>query len=333
MASQYSESQAKFALAEQRSLLLVNMFGGTRLRLGTQNAKSSLKKVGLAGKNVYKNSSRLVSGGRSATTAAPPAGIRSAIDSFIRECADVSDINDVVEAIGSQAFSDLVGEITPIIGILWSGKKLVQATAAVVEDARNLYKHSYYRSGFRAGEPQAAADAIKTIITRDLACHSVDVARQAASTGAKIAGCFADLGTATTVGIGLANALAGLGLQLFALGIDIKDMKAGNARLVSPDTLDATVFGECPILGCYLITCADTSAVVDLYLNDIGTPGWMDKVEKLKRENMDPLLTIAKKAIKSSHLQLEGLASNKGTINEKGFFAKIKSRMVKEVFG
>jgi hypothetical protein len=120
----------------------------------------------------------------------------------------------------------------------------------VVEDGHNLYKQAERREGFRPGDPSAACDAVKTLIQRDLAKHSVDVARQALATGSKIAGACVDLGTGTNAAIGTANALAGLGLQLFALGIDIKDMRAGNARLKRPDTIDHTVFEECPILGC-----------------------------------------------------------------------------------
>ena len=57
----------------------------------------------------------------------------------------------------------------------------------------------------------------------------------------------------------------------------------------------------------------------------LGLPGWMDKVEKMKREQMDPLLKIATKDITTSSLVLEGLSSNKGTCPEPGFFAKKKA--------
>jgi hypothetical protein len=167
------------------------------------------------------------------------------------------------------------------------------------------------------------------IIQRDLAKHSVNLARQATATGAKIAGACVDLGTGTNAALGTANALAGLGLKLFSLGVDIKDLRAGNKRLERPDTIDHTIFGECPILGCYLITCADTSSVANLFIGDIGLPGWMDKVEKMKKDKMDPLLKVASKAIDKSNLQLDGLQSNKGTFVKKGFFAKIKAGAVK----
>lgn len=172
---------------------------------------------------------------------------------------------------------------------------------------------------------------MQTIIQRDLAKHSVKLARQATATGMKIAGLFADMGTATTVGVGVANTLAGIGLELVSLGIDIKDMRAGNKRLSKPDTLDLTVFEDCPILGCYLITCADTSAVANFFVADIGLPGWMDRVEQMKKKQMDPLLKIATKNIESSRLQLEGLSSDKGTHSKKGFFAGVKSKALKRV--
>lgn len=325
-----SEFKAMSALSKQRSMLLVNMFSGTQLVFGRANAASELKTLASTGKAVYSNTRKL---GDQTTKVAQAPGIKQAVEAFVRECADVENIADIAAAIGTEALVDLMAEITPVIGILWSGKKLAQATKAVVEDGYALYKHSYYRGGFRMGDPLAAADAIKTIIERDLTRHSIDLARAATATGAKIAGLFADMGTATTAGIGLANALAGLGLQLFALGLDIKDMRAGNRRLLAPDTLDGTIFGESPILGCYLLTCADTSSVINLFIADIGLPGWMDKVEKLKKDKMDPLLKISKAAIKTSNLQLDGLRSNKGTLNEKGFFAKVKSSMVKKLMG
>lgn len=328
------EFMAMGELAKARRTLLNTMFANTRLRFGTAARRSNAKSVLSAGKAMASGVKKLSgSPAETAKKAASLPGFKEALDGFIQQCADVDNIQDVIEALGSEVFKELIAEVTPVIGVLWSGKKLADATKAVVADARNLYKHAQYRQGFRTGDPLAAADAIKTIIERDLGMHSVDLARQATVTGAKIAGLFADFGTATTVGIGMANTLASLGLKLFALGLDIKDMRAGNKRLASPDTLDLSVFGECPILGCYLLTCADTSSVVNMFIADIGLPGWMDKVEKLKSQKMEPLLAIATKAIEKSNLQLDGLQANKGTYTKKGFFARIKSQVAKKVLG
>jgi len=120
-------------------------------------------------------------------------------------------------------------------------------------------------------------------------------------------------------------------LQLYGLGLDIKDMRAGNKRLAAPNSLDLMVFNECPILGCYLLTCADTSAVANMFIADIGLPGWMDKVELMKKRQMDPMLKIATRNIGSSRLQLEGLGGDKGTHAKKGFFAGIKSKALKQI--
>ena len=328
-----AEFKALGELAKARRTLLVNMFAGTRLRLGNAAMASNAKSIASAGMSLKSGITTLVKGGADATKTATAPGFKVAVEEFVRQCADVDNIHEVMEALGGEVFKELIKEITPILGVLWSAKKLAQATQIVVEDARNLYKHGDYRQGFRPGDPLAAADAIKTIIERDIGVHSVDLARQAAVTGAKIAGLFADMGTATTAGIGIANTLATLGLKLFALGLDIKDMRAGNRRLAQPEGLDATVFAECPILGCYLLTCADTSSVANLFVADIGLPGWMDKVEKLKSEKMDPLLKIAAKAIDKSNLQLDGLQSNKGTHQKKGFFARIKAQVAKKILG
>lgn len=332
MASKLSmdEFRAMGVLARERRGLLVNMFAGTQLKFGSAHALDDAKTLLTTGKKLQSGGKKLLEGSKAV---AQTPGIKQAVEEFVKTCADIDNIQDIAEVIGSEALADLLAEIAPYVGILWSGKKLAQATKAVVEDGYNLYKQSYRREGFRVGDPLAAADSITIIIERDLTRHSIDLARQTAATGAKIGGLFADFGTATTAAIGVGNALAGLGLKLYALGLEIKDMRAGNRRLKSPDTLDATVFGECPILGCYLLTCSDTSSVVNMFIADIGLPGWMDKVEVLKKDKMDPLLKVAKKAIKSSRLQLEGLQSNKGTINEKGFFARIKSKVAHKVMG
>jgi len=318
-------------LAKARRQLLVNMFTGTQLKFGLASRLSTAKDLLSGGKKVVSSTQKLAKGGKTVGKLASLPGMKEAVSDFIVECADVSGIEDVIEAVSGEVLSELVAEITPFLGVVTSGVKLVKAGKAVAEDGYNLYKSSDYKQGFRPGDPYAAAEAIQAIIKRDLARHSVKLGQQSVATGAKIAGLFADFGTATTAGIGAANALASLGLQLFSLGLDIKDMRAGNKRLATPNTLDLTVFNECPVLGCYLLTCADTSSVGNMFVADIGLPGWMDRVEQMKKKQMDPMLKIASKDIQSSRLQLDGLASNKGTHTKKGFFAGVKSKALKQV--
>ncbi|HYE38478.1 MAG TPA: hypothetical protein VEB23_01020 [Ramlibacter sp.] len=319
-------------IAKARRSLLVNMFTGTQLKFGIMSSLETGKGLLSTGKKLHSNANKLASGGKALAKGVPSVpGMQKLVEEFLVECADVNGIGDILTAVTSEALKDLIAEVTPVLGVIASGAKLAKASKAVAEDGYHLYKCKDYKKGFLRGDPVAAAAAVQNIIQRDLGKHSVQLAQQATATGAKIAGLFADLGTGTTAGIGIANALASLGLQLYGLGLDIKDMRAGNKRLLTPDTLDLTVFEESPILGCYLITCADTSSVANFFVADIGLPGWMDKVEHLKKKQMDPLLKIASKNIHASRLQLEGISANKGTHVKKDFFAKIKSKAVKKL--
>jgi hypothetical protein len=320
------------ALNEANRTVLARTFQGTKLQFGSVSKASTIKSLMTSAKKVRSSGSKLtggtktVSSGGGGSSVLQLPGIEKAVKEFIVQCADLDGIHEVIEALTSQVLQDIVAEIVPVLGILVSGGKLVKAAKAVAEDGYNLYHFNDYASGIRSGDPLAAAGAVKTLIQRDLGKHSVQLAQQSVATGAKIAGLLADMGTATTVGIGLANALASLGLELFALGMAIKEMRAGNKRLATPETLDLTVFDECPILGCYLITCADTSAVANFFVNDIGQPGWMTKVEELKKTKMDPLIKIAKKSIGASKIQLTGLSQNKGTFPDPGFYASFRSK-------
>ncbi|CAH0351056.1 hypothetical protein [Aquabacterium sp. CECT 9606] len=320
------------AIANARRDLLQQTFKGTQLKFGSTDKVAAAKKLMASAKKARSSSNKLA--GPAKTTASSVSaipGVEKAVKEFIVQCADLEGIEDVIEAITSAVLADIIAEIVPVVGVLVSGGKLAKAGKAVVEDGYNLYQCRNYKKGFLRGDPVAAAEAVQTLIQRDLARHSVQLAQQATATGAKIAGLFADMGTGTTAAIGLANALASLGLELFSLGLSIKDMRAGNRRLATPETLDLTVFEDCPILGCYLLTCADTSSVANFFVADIGLPGWMDKVEKMKKTQMDPLLKIARKNIASSRIQLEGLSQNKATHQSKGFFASIKRKAAKLV--
>ncbi len=325
------EFRALSVLARARRDNLVRLFGGTKLVFGTMSKLSAGKDLLQGGRKAHSSVKKVVEGGKAVKQAVPLGTVRKMCEEFIASCADLDGIEDVLAAITSEALSELISEMAPWVGLVASGAKVAKAAKTVAEDGRNLWKSREWSEGFLPGDPLAAADAVRDIIKRDLAMHSVDLGRHTASLGLKIAGVFGDLGTGTTAAVGLANALAGLGLLLFHLGLDIKELRAGNRRLETPATLDLTVFKECPVLGCYLLTCSDTSAVANFFIADIGLPGWQTKIETLKKTKMDPLLKVAAKAIQKSRYQLEGLSSDKGTHMEKSFFSKIKSKAVNKL--
>ena len=113
-------------------------------------------------------------------------------------------------------------------------------------NARDLYKSDYYLEGVLPGDPQAAAEAVVVIIKRFLAANTADAVRNTAAASTKIAGLFADMGTATTAAIGTASALSKLIQELYILGRDYTEMKAGNKRLLDPGSLDMTIFKPAP---------------------------------------------------------------------------------------
>lgn len=314
------EFMALGAIAKARRDNLSRVFKGTRLTFGKFDATEGGLKVTKYGRKLYACFKKTKDTAKQADTSA----LVTQAKDFITTCADVENIDDVAEAITSAALQELIGEVIPFVGIAWSSYKATSATKNAIKQGRQLAKMDDYKGSVRMGDPLAAADGVETILRRRIAKETASATRHAASAGTKIAGLFADLGTSTTVAVGIGSAAIGLSMELYRLGTDVKEMRAGNKRLKTPETLDLSVFESAPILGCYLLTCSDTSMVANFFVADIGLPGWMDKIEQLKKKKLDKLLEIASKNIEKSRLQLDGIQPNKGVPRSKSFFSRIR---------
>ena len=325
------EFAALGAISKARKDNLKNLFADTELTFGKYAKAKILKNAASDAASLGSSCNKMVQGirtGSSSVAALSQTGnIHTNAMEFLGIASNLHDISDVVSAVGSETLHSLVSELTPFIGVITSSLKSVKSWRAVVGNARDLYKADYYLEGVLPGDPSAAAEAVLVCIKRFLAANTADAVRNTASASTKIAGLFADMGTATTGAIGAVSALSKLIQELAILGRDYTEMKAGNALLKGSEPLDLGLFRVCPVLGCYLISCSDTSNVANFFVSDIGLPGWMDKVEKMKKTQLDPLIKNATKAITSSHLTLEGLKQNKGTFAEKGMLDKIKDNI------
>ncbi len=328
-----AEFRALAMLARARRENMAALFQGTHLAFGRsarQTVGISLLKKGKAVATKAKSLSDGISAGKSAAPVAKafaaPA-VKQLAKEFMSICMDCHEFADVVEALTSEVVEELAGELVPYFTILMSGYKSAKAWRAVYQDGTNLYRSENWKEGVLPGDPLAAAVAVQVIIKRDLTRHTIDAARQTAVLATKVAALFADFGAVTGSAIGLANATATLAIELASIGLDYKEMKAGNAILEKPGTLTLNVFSACPLLGCYLITCSDDSNLANFFIAEIGLPGWMDKVEQIKKTQLGPLQAVAAKAIQSSRLELIGLSSNKGMVEKKGGLALAKARV------
>jgi hypothetical protein len=326
-----SEFTALGTIARARQDNLREMFTGTRLTFARYSREKSIKNALSDAKSVGKSTKKMVdgikTGSKTASAVSQLGDLHSNSMEFFKIATDLHDISDVVHAVGSEVLHSMASEIAPFIGVVTSTFKAAKSWRAVVANARDLYKADYYLEGVLPGDPTAAAEAVIVTIKRFLAANTADATRNTASAATKIAGLFADMGTATTAAIGAASALAKLIQELAILGRDYKEMKAGNKILDDPAKIDLNVFKVCPVLGCYLIACSDSSMMLNFFVADIGLPGWMSKVEAMKKNQLDPLIKNANKAIVSSHLTLEGLQTNKGTFAKKGITDKIKANI------
>ena len=234
--SSSSDAAAREMLAMARLQALNAMFTGTKLKFGAKSAISAVAGMADSGRTIASNAKKLAKGGSSAAAGAATnsSSTISMVNDFISGCADVPGLHSVAEAIGTEAMENLVAEVIPFVGIVNSARKLATATARVVDDAHSLYKSAEWTEGALPGDPVAACEAVKSLIKRDLGKHSIQVAQQAAATGGKLAGILGDGGTGTTVAIGLANAAASLGLQLFYLGLDSPTPRWSCSRAPSP---------------------------------------------------------------------------------------------------
>lgn len=323
---------AMAAIAKARKENLQAMFKGATIVYGKTSAAGSAKTVVSAGATVYRNASQLASLGSTATKAAASGGVRAQAEQLILDAVGVEQIGDLIEVITNHALTELVKEMMPYVGIIMSSYKAGIAWKAVVDQARKEMGWDDYTDFILPGDPLAACAGVRTILRRNIARDTTQATIQTAAVASKIAGLAGDFGSgATTTVIGLASGLASLAVELTQLGIDIREMRAGNKRLAKPESLDKTIFHECPLVGSYLIAYSPTSMVLNFFVADIGLPGWMDRIEQFKKEGLDPILETAEEQITRSRITITGFNTGKGVVAEKSIGQKLASLNYKNI--
>ena len=317
---------AMAAIAKARKENLQTMFKGATIVYGKTSAVGSAKSIASSGYKIYSSAKALASTGTAAASAASSGGFRAQAQQMIMDAVGVDQLQDLIEVITSEAVEHLVKEMLPYVGIVMSSYKAANAWKQVVDQARKQLAWDAYTEFVLPGDPVAASAAVKTILQRNIARDTVQATIQTAAVASKIAGLAGDFGSgATTTVIGLASGLASLAVELTQLGIDIREMRAGNKRLEKPESLEKSVFTECPLVGSYLIAYSPASMVLNFFGADIGLPGWMARLEEFKKQGLDPIVEVAEKQIERSRITITGFHTGKGVVAEKSIKDKVSS--------
>ena len=324
------------ALARARQEHLHTLFTGAKVVYGKASAAGAAKSVVSAGGKVYSQTKTLIDVGKAATKAASAGGLRAHAQQLIVDAVGVESLGDLIDVITNEAVEHLVKEMMPYVGIIFSSYKAGMAWKQVIQQARTELEWDAYTTAVLPGDPLRACEAVRTILRRNIARDTVQATIQTTAVATKIAGLAGDFGSgATTAGIGLASGLASLAVELTQLGIDITEMRAGNKRLAKPATIDKTIFAECPLVGSYFVAHSPASMVLNFFIADIGLPGWMDKIELVKKEGLDPLVETAEQQIERSRITITGIQSGKGVVAGKSIkerFAALNRKNIKFQF-
>ena len=285
---------------KQETLGKIVMGNGTRM----EKLKMAKQGVGLV-KGLVDTGSEL--GGGVQGNDGPIAQIKEKLTKAITDlCPDLDISPDtVLRHVGLPGVADFVKQAAPILGSIKSGMKAVQAWAEVAKTAQEKYKLSQSRYAIAKGDPEAALNAIGTLLNRELASNTVAATSATVSFSLQTAGLFADMGGATGPAVAAAQTIAELLQSIYEFVRDYKEVKRAN-ELLELGALNLDIFETCPLLGCYFLAVQDHSTIIAFAVDEYGTANWMFDVERMVKV-LTPVLESARRMIQASKFELKGI--------------------------
>ncbi|QOY88524.1 hypothetical protein [Paludibaculum fermentans] len=237
------------------------------------------------------------------------------------------------------------------------GIKIAPKAAKVVKSCYDVYsslsrrcdgKAAERAQSVRGKEGEAALNAVIEMMTREAKVQATELAANTVQLGGAIGDIFT--GGVTGAVTDIAAAVARLIRDMILLKLDLDEKAAANKYLtkltgnlsVTP-VMNFEVFGEAPLLGAYLILAADDSFLFrDLFTKGIGTVGFMQHIEYLKRRYNEPLmkatqtcivnqrLRVTAKPIPKVHVIVDELPSDLLAIRDPGILNRMKMRWEKK---
>lgn len=332
------EMQAFAPLRERRDQLLRQTFGGTKLTFKSAAMSAFMSMMGNDIRALKADIATAQGGAISGPTAAKPDPLKMKTLPVIKENvrgligevvgnttlpdafnAAAQGVNGVIEKVND------VLEVLPPLAMISSAAQALWSFGKAIKNQWDKSVAEASRYALRAGDPRAAITGMSEILTQmrneNVVKGSVNLTHAAVSAG----GFFGGVGALTgPVGKAVKSA-ATLLHRTYLLARDVRVIYAANKLLANPEKINRTIFGTAPILGCYLLTEVETSALVNILVVEIGEPGWMDKVEQYNKP-LSELRTKAGQVIRDSRFDLSGLKTNKWSKEGLSTWQQLKAR-------
>ncbi len=219
----------------------------------------------------------------------------------------------------------LIADAMPIISLVKSGVQMLYYWGKAAQAAWQEYDaHSHVSFLSDTKDITAALKALELLLDRQTTQATITAGIQTGDFAARGAAHFADAGTASSTAIGAVSNLAKLVQKLFLFARELWATHQANKILSSADNFGLQLFEAYPLLGCYMLCCSDTSELISLVRTpdlkpyspfassnwkqvQFGEVGWMDKVEFIKREHINPLLERSVALINASPFYVAGM--------------------------
>lgn len=223
-----------------------------------------------------------------------------------------------VQMIVPSFHAQFAAAVVPLGGILIAAGTTLWNTGNALHKQWGIVDTRMHRERSLAGvEGLAAINAMIRILERERNADIYSASVSVCELGGKIAGLAIDGGMASNTAIGLAANIAKLLNIVRIVYRDVSEKNRANKLMQwGAGSIDIDVVEVCPLLGCYLICCLPTSALMALILKRFGQSGWMDVAERTASHHIAPLREKARQVIKNHRFEIHALANYPGMLVE-----------------
>lgn len=244
--------------------------------------------------------------------AAEPEVVKAVNDMFGTQIAMVRDFAAQAAAeTGAAALAQTIEHVAsmlPIISLVADGTKMLAQWGQAIYKGYKQYDASTHAFALDSGNAAAAFDAVRTLLARETANQVAKASITSAAFGANVALHAAKgAGAVLAPAVGAAKAAANAARVIAKFAIEYRETVLVNKVLKNPENLDLRAFKVCPLLGAYMLACAETSDLVAMLFDEFGQSGWMEDMEQVIKKHIHPAQDQAADLVQSSPFIIGGV--------------------------